>query len=217
MSLWSTFRAFFKAGKGVLGGLSDEDAGTDPLPLFQRWFKEALGSGIYLPESMTLATVSEDGIPSARLVLLKGHDQDGFVFFTNYESRKARELDQNPRATLVFHWPLLQRQVRIEGPVSRVTQQESEDYFRTRPRGSQIGAWASHQSETLSSRRELLDRVREMEDRFRGKDIPLPPFWGGYRLTHLVVEFWQGRANRLHDRIRFSRTGGEWSRERLYP
>jgi pyridoxamine 5'-phosphate oxidase len=166
---------------------------------------------------MTLATVDEDGKPSARLVLLKGNDQTGFLFFTNYESRKARELEANPAATLVFHWPLLQRQVRIEGTVARVSKEESEAYFRTRPRGSQIGAWASYQSRTLPSRGTLEERVKEVEGRFRGGQIPLPPFWGGYRLYHTRVEFWQGRANRLHDRVSFSRHGDGWTKERLYP
>lgn len=217
MSLWSTFRAFFTAGKGVLGGLSDEDAGFDPLPLFDRWYAEAVGSGVYLPESMTLATADEDGKPSARLVLLKGNDQNGFVFFTSYESRKGRELEANPAATLVFHWPVLQRQVRIEGTVTRVSKEESEAYFRTRPRGSQIGAWASHQSQALPSRSTMEERFKEMEERFRGGQVPLPPFWGGYRLFHTQVEFWQGRANRLHDRVSFSRHGDGWTRGRLYP
>lgn len=217
MSLWSTFRAFFTAGKGVLGGLSEEDAGSDPLPLFDRWYAEAVGSGVYLPESMTLATADEDGKPSARLVLLKGNDQNGFVFFTNYESRKARELEANPAATLVFHWPVLQRQVRIEGTVTRVSKEESEAYFRTRTRGSQIGAWASDQSQALPSRGTLEERVKEVEERFQGGQIPLPPFWGGYRLYHTHVEFWQGRANRLHDRVSFSRHGDGWTRGRLYP
>jgi len=218
MSLWSTFRAFFTAGKGVFVGLSEESAGSDPLALFHRWFQEAIRSGVYLPESMALGTATPDGKPSARLVLLKGHDERGFVFFGNYESRKAVELEANPEATLVFHWAILQRQVRLEGTVERISQQESEAYFRTRPRGSQIGAWASDQSRPLASREELEERERQYKREFKGREIPLPPFWGGYRLKPRSVEFWQGRANRLHDRMKFTRAeGGTWERQRLYP
>lgn len=217
MSLWSTIRAFITAGKAVMTGLTEEDAGTDPLPLFARWYREAERSGIYLPESMALATATPLGKPSVRFVLLKAFDERGFVFYTNYGSRKAAELDANPEATLIFHWGILQRQVRLEGPVARVTQKESEAYFRTRARGNQIGAWASSQSEPLASRRILEDRVRRYEAEFKGMDVPLPPFWGGYRLSPRSVEFWQGRANRLHDRIRFMREGEGWTRVRLYP
>jgi len=218
MSLWSTFRAFFTAGRGVFGGLSEESAGNDPVALFRRWFQDAIGSGVYLPESMALGTATLDGKPSVRLVLLKGYDERGFVFFTNYESRKALELEANPEATLVFHWAILQRQVRLEGTVERISHEESEAYFRTRARGSQIGAWASDQSRPLASREELEERERRYEKEFRGRDVPLPPHWGGYRLEPRSVEFWQGRANRLHDRIKFARTdGGPWQRWRLYP
>ena len=217
MSLWSTIRAFFTAGQAVLKGLTEEDAGTEPLPLFRLWFSQAERSGIFLPESMALATATPDGKPSVRFVLLKGHDERGFVFYTNYGSRKAVELDTNPEATLIFHWAILQRQVRLEGTVARVTQAESEAYFHSRPRGSQIGAWASAQSELLGSREVLEQRVKEYETEFKGKEIPLPPFWGGYRLEPRSIEFWQGRANRLHDRIKFIRDGEGWGRIRLYP
>jgi pyridoxamine 5'-phosphate oxidase len=217
MSLWSTVRAFFTAGRAVVGGLSEEAAGLDPLVLFHRWFQDAAGAGIFLPEAITLATATPDGIPSARLVLLKSYDERGFVFFTNYGSRKAMEMERNPVASLVSHWPLLQRQVRLEGHVERIPKEESEAYFQTRPRGSQIGAWASRQSETLVSRRELADRVERYEAEFKNREVPLPEFWGGYRLQPMSVEFWQGRANRLHDRIRFVRDGSGWARERLYP
>jgi pyridoxamine 5'-phosphate oxidase len=166
---------------------------------------------------MALGTATPDGKPSVRLVLLKGYDERGFVFFTNYGSRKAQEIEANPNATLVFHWALLQRQVRLEGTVRRIVKEESEAYFATRARGSQIGAWASRQSEPLPSRKALEDRVRVHEARFRGSDVPLPPFWGGYRLVPESMEFWQGRANRLHDRIKFIRTEGAWTRIRLYP
>jgi pyridoxamine 5'-phosphate oxidase len=217
MALWSTVRAFFTAGKGVLGGLSEEAAGDDPLALFHTWFQEAEGSGVYLPESMALGTATPDGKPSVRLVLLKGYGEDGFVFFTNYDSRKAAELEANPEATLVFHWAILQRQIRLEGTVQRITEEESEAYFHSRPRGSQIGAWASKQSEPLGDRRELEKRVKEFQTEFKKGPIPLPPFWGGYRLNPRSVEFRQGRADRLHDRIRFTRDGVGWARLRLYP
>jgi pyridoxamine 5'-phosphate oxidase len=217
MSLWSTIRTFFTAGQAVIRGLSESDAGSKPLPLFRRWFRDAEKSGIFLPESMALATATLDGKPSVRFVLLKAYDEEGFVFYTNYESRKAAELDVNPEATLIFHWAILQRQVRLEGTVEKVSQKESEDYFHSRPRGSQIGAWASAQSELMGSREVLEDRVRAYEEKFRGQDVPLPPFWGGYRLRPRNVEFWQGRANRLHDRIKFIRDGNAWRRVRLYP
>ena len=217
MSLWSTARAFFTAGKAVMAGLSEEAAGNTPLPLFRRWFNDAEKSGIFLPESMALATATPDGKPSVRFVLLKGYGEEGFVYFTNYASRKALELEANPEATLIFPWAILQRQVRLEGAAERISTQESEAYFRSRPRGSQIGAWASAQSEPLPSRQELEDRVKKYENEFRGKDVPLPPFWGGYRLKPRSIEFWQGRASRLHDRIKFVRREGDWERVRLYP
>jgi pyridoxamine 5'-phosphate oxidase len=217
MSFWATLRGLFTAGRAVLTGLSESEAGTDPLPLFTRWFKDAERSGIFLPESMALATATSDGKPSIRFVLLKGYGEDGFVFYTNYGSRKAAEMDANPEASLIFHWPILQRQVRLEGTVERVSKEESERYFHTRPRGSQVGAWASSQSEELESRGVLEGKAREYEKEFEGKEIPLPPFWGGYRLRPRSIEFWQGRANRLHDRIKFIREGEGWGRVRLYP
>jgi pyridoxamine 5'-phosphate oxidase len=217
MALWSTVRAFFTAGRGVFGGLSEQGAGDDPLSLFHTWYQAAIGSGVYLPESMALGTATRDGKPSVRLVLLKGYDQRGFVFFTNYQSRKAAELEENPEATLVFHWAILQRQVRIEGSVQRITEKESKAYFHSRPRGSQIGAWASIQSEPLATRKGLEERVKKYEKRFEGGEVPLPPFWGGYRLEPRSIEFWQGRANRLHDRIKFVMSQEGWGRLRLYP
>ncbi len=217
MALWPTVRAFFTAGKAVLAGLSEESAGDDPLALFHDWFQAAIRAGIYLPESMALGTATPDGKPSVRLVLLKSYDERGFVFYTNYESRKAEELKVNPEASLVFHWSILQRQIRVAGTVEKVSREESETYFHTRPRGSQIGAWASKQSAPLESRRELEERVGKYEEEFRGREVPLPPFWGGYRLRPHSAEFWQGRANRLHDRIKFVREGDGWSRVRLYP
>lgn len=217
MSLWSTIRAFTSAGKAVTLGLSERSAGSDPLSLFSRWFETAEKSGIFLPEAMALATATSVGVPSVRYVLLKAYDERGFVFYTNYGSRKAVEMDQNPEATLLFHWAILQRQVRLEGRVSRVTTEESEAYFHSRPRGSQIGAWASAQSDILPDRQTLERQVREYEEKFKGGEVPLPPFWGGYRLEPRSMEFWQGRANRLHDRLKFVRSDGAWDRIRLYP
>lgn len=191
-------------------------ADADPIELFQSWFDAARESGILLPESMSLATATPDGVPSVRMVLLKQVDQDGFVFFTNFGSQKARELDANPKAALCFHWAVLQRQVRVAGRVARISEQESADYFATRARGSQVGAWASRQSEVLSGRDVLEARVSEVEAEYPD-DVPLPPFWGGYRLVPERIEFWQGRADRLHDRLQFLREGRSWKAQRLYP
>ena len=203
------------AGPGE--GAFDVDASTDPIELFGAWFDDARGRGIELPEAVALATATRDAVPSVRMVLLKGVDERGFTFFTNYESRKAGELDENPRAALCFHWKELDRQVRVTGSVTRVSEEESRAYFVTRPEGSRIGAWASRQSRPLASREELEARVEETRRRFQGGGIPLPPFWGGYRLNPDRIEFWQGRTNRLHDRIAFDRDGEGWNTVRLYP
>ena len=224
MGLLSTIRALWTAGQGAIRGidqqtLSDEEATDDPFPLFDRWFDDAKGAGLYLPENMSLATASPDGAPSSRQVLLKewGPDQ-GFVFYTNYDSRKAAELDANPRAALLLHWATLHRQIRIEGRVERVSKEQSEAYHATRPRGSQIAAWASEQSAELGSREELEARFRKREEEFRGRDVPLPPFWGGYRVIPERIEFWQGRANRMHDRILYRKADdGGWTLTRLAP
>ena len=217
MSLISTLRALLVLGKGTVRGLSEQNAGNDPLALFERWFREARRAGLFLPESMILATSTSDGTPSARTMLLKGFDERGFRFFTNYESRKGRELDQNDRAALVFLWGILQRQIRIAGRVERLSEAESREYFATRPRGSQLGAWASNQSSVIPNRAALEARFREHEERFRGSEVPLPPYWGGYRLIPSTIEFWQGRANRLHDRLLFTREEEGWSVSRLAP
>ncbi len=216
MSLLARIRALFTLGQGVARGLPDASAAADPIALFQEWFAAATRAGIFLPEAMTLATASPQGAPSARMMLLKGVDPRGFVFYTNYESRKGEELAANARAALVFHWAVLERQVRVEGRVARLATEESAAYFATRPRGSRIGAWASRQSRALPARKELQDRVVQYEREFPG-DIPLPPFWGGFRLVPERIEFWQGRLNRLHDRLRFVRDGAGWRTERLYP
>ncbi len=217
MNIKTFFRTVFTLGKGVSRGLTELDVADDPIGFFRLWFKQAEDSGILLPESMCLATATADGKPSARMVLLKDVDETGFVFYTNYASRKARELDANPRASLVFHWASLQRQVRVEGTVTRVSAQESDAYFASRPRGSQIGAWASKQSAGLDTRETLVQRVAAMEQRFHGKPVPRPEFWGGYRVAPETVEFWQGRASRLHDRLLYRREGGNWAVQRIYP
>lgn len=217
MSLRSNLRLIFSLGRGLTRGLPDADPGLDPVQLFGQWFEAARKAGILLPEAMTLATASADGVPSARMVLLKGFGEDGFEFYTNLGSRKADELTANPRAALCFHWGVLQRQVRVEGDVTRLSRKTSAAYFHTRPRGSRIGAWASRQSQTLDQREMLVRRVREIEKRFEGGEVPLPDFWGGFRLDPRRIEFWQGRADRLHDRLLFQREGEGWSSRRLYP
>jgi pyridoxamine 5'-phosphate oxidase len=216
-----SFKLFLKTvrtlTKGLVSGLPEPTEDRDPFELFAEWFGVARESNIILPEAMTLATATSDGRPSARMVLLKGFDSDGFTFFTNYGSRKAIELDSNPHAALVLHWEILQRQVRIEGSVERISSEQSATYFATRPRGSKLGAWASRQSDTVSSRGQLEDDMEATKSKFGNGEIPLPPFWGGYRLRPQRIEFWQGRVNRLHDRLVFNRKGESWETERLYP
>ena len=190
---------------------------TDPIAQFGEWFDAAREAGVRVPETMTLATASADGTPSARMVLLKGADEHGFVFFTGYESRKGEELAANPRAALVFYWQPLGRQVRVEGPVERVPETESAEYWATRPRGSQLAAWTSRQSRPLASREELEQRYGELEREHEGREVPLPPHWGGFRLRPEAIEFWEHRDNRLHDRVRFTRARDGWQAQRLWP
>lgn len=197
--------------------LLEADVRADPLRQFEVWFADAGAAGVRLPEAMVLATATAQGLPSARMVLLKGVDGGGFVFFTNYESRKGRELGENPFAALVFYWDALGRQVRVEGNVERIADTESDSYFRNRPLASRIGAWASPQSETIESREALERLVAEVEARFPGGEVPRPPLWGGFRLVPDALEFWQHRESRLHDRIRYERRGAEWVIERLAP
>lgn len=200
------------------GELDDANADLDPIRQFQRWFDEADSAGLPMVEAMTLATATPEGRPSARMVLLKSVDERGFVFYTNYRSRKAQELEANACAALVFHWEPLERQVRIEGVVSRISSAESDQYFQTRPRESQIGAIASPQSEVIESREMLEQRFRELENDYRDKPIERPPHWGGYRLEPDRIEFWKGRPGRLHDRLQYEREpNGTWVRSRLAP
>ena len=189
----------------------------DPLEQFRRWYAEADEAGIKAPQAMALATAAADGAPSVRMVLLKGADDHGFVFFTGYVSRKAAELDANPRAALLFHWDALGRQVRIEGRVERVAGQESDAYFATRPRGAQLAAAASQQSSVLRDRAEIDDRVAELAREHQGSDVRRPDHWGGYRLVPEAYEFWQHRDDRMHDRLRYRRSNGDWVVERLSP
>lgn len=197
--------------------LDENSVASNPFVQFAAWMTEALEAELPEPSAMTLATVDPDGRPSARIVLLKGFDDDGFTFFTNYESRKGRELSANPNCALHFFWSGLERQVHIEGQAERLSREDSEAYFRTRPEESRIGAWASKQSTTLSSREELEARFQELLAEFKGKDIPLPPTWGGFRVVPVRFEFWQGRPSRLHDRIRYTLTADNWAIERLSP
>jgi pyridoxamine 5'-phosphate oxidase len=200
-----------------LEGLDEKTIDLDPIKQFQRWFDEAKAANLPLPEAMTLATATRDGKPSARMVLLKQVDEDGFVFFTNYKSVKAEQLDANPYAALVFYWSRLDRQVRVEGSVIRTSEEESRDYFKTRPRESQIGAWASAQSEVISGRDVLEQRAQELEDLYRDRDVDCPEYWGGYRLKPERIEFWKSRVGRLHDRILYQRGSDGWTISRLAP
>ena len=201
-------------------GLSEADADRDPMRQFERWFEDALRAKLPLPNAMTLATVSRDGAPAARVVLLKGVERGGFVFYTNYRSRKAREIDERAQACLVFMWSELERQVRITGRVEKVDAADSDAYFVTRPVGSRLSAWASEQSEKVSSRAVLEKAMAEAKARY-GDSPPRPPHWGGYRVTPAEIEFWQGRADRLHDRLLYTRRAGNvdgsWRIERLAP
>lgn len=199
--------------------LDEQDLAADPFVMFATWFAQAVETAVPEPNAMTLATAAPNGTPSARIVLLKAVDAAGFVFFTDYRSRKGAELAENPRAALVFYWHELERQVRIVGSVSRIPESESETYYRTRPLGSRLGAWASEQSSVLPSRGELEARLASVEARYPDADVPRPPHWGGFRVAPAEVEFWQGRESRLHDRLRYRREGSAspWMVERLSP
>ena len=200
------------------GGFHEHDLDPDPVRQFAAWLAEAQAAGVLEPTAMTLATATADGTPSARIVLLKAFDARGFVFYTNYDSQKGRELDANPRAALLFFWPELERQVRLSGVVERTSREESETYFRSRPEGSRLGAWISKQSAVIPDRETLERDFAQIATTFAAGDIPLPPFWGGYRLVPHAIELWQGRPSRLHDRLRYTRASDDrWRIERLSP
>ena len=197
--------------------LTEESVSSNPLDQFHVWFQKVMQVDQPDPEAMTLSTATMEGRVSGRIVLLKGFDQQGFVFFTNYSSRKSVELNMNPLAALTLYWPVLNRQVRIEGKIEKISPEESQEYFRTRPRGSQIGAWASPQSSDIKSREVIENRIAELEQQFGDGEIPCPPFWGGYILKPDWIEFWQGRESRLHDRILFTLRQDRWNISRLAP
>jgi pyridoxamine 5'-phosphate oxidase len=198
-------------------GLDKADLDPDPIVQFHEWFQKVIDADLHEPNAMILATATAEGKPSARTVLLKGYDERGFVFYTNYEGRKAKEIEANPTCALLFYWGELERQVRIEGRASSLSGEESDAYFAGRPRGSRLGAWASEQSRPVEDRSVLEERVRALEAEYDGREIPRPPFWGGYRVEPQEIEFWQGRENRLHDRLVYRREDGAWRIERLQP
>ncbi|TNE51382.1 MAG: pyridoxamine 5'-phosphate oxidase [Deltaproteobacteria bacterium] len=199
--------------------LTKEQLDPNPIQQFAAWFEEAKASEIDVPEGMVVASATPDGVPSARMVLCKAFDDDGFVFYTNYESEKAQQLDSNPQVSLLFHWKSLERQVRVVGTVERTDQATSDAYFQSRPRGSRISAWASPQSQIVADRDALVQLRQEVEERFGDGEIPTPPFWGGYRVKPATIEFWQGRTNRYHDRFVYRRdaNSAEWQIDRLAP
>ncbi|EQA55165.1 pyridoxamine 5'-phosphate oxidase [Leptospira kmetyi] len=202
----------------TLSSLDIEDTGNDPIVFFQKWFQEAVLSEVFEVNAMTLATATKDGIPDARTVLLKGITNDSFLFYTNYESRKGKELEENPKACLVFFWSELERQIRIEGNVTKVSKEESEEYFHSRPRESQIGAVASPQSQKIPDRKFLEERFAKLSKEFEGKEVELPNHWGGYAVQPIRIEFWQGRSSRLHDRIVFEKkSDSSWDKFRVAP
>jgi len=200
-----------------LAGLAEKDLARDPFRQFERWFQEAEGAKVPEPNAMVLSTATKEGAPSSRVVLLKGLDGRGFVFYSNYESRKGRELAGNNRASLVFPWFALERQVIVEGSVARITREESAAYFHSRPRNSQLGAWASPQSTIISGRSVVEESLKALDQKYAGQEIPVPPNWGGYRLVPDSVEFWQGRRSRLHDRLRYRLQKDGWVVERVAP
>jgi pyridoxamine 5'-phosphate oxidase len=197
--------------------LEAESLPSEPVSMFRRWLEEANAAGIRLPNAIALATATVGGRPSVRHVLLRGIDDRGFVFYTNHGSGKGRELAENPRAAFSVYWRELDRQISVTGDVERVSDEESDAYFASRPREARLGAWASRQSAELTSRSELLERYAGFEARYPGEDVPRPPFWGGYRVRPITVEFWQGRLHRLHDRFRYAREGDGWTVRRLAP
>ena len=201
----------------TLAGLSEKDLAKDPFRQFERWFQEAEAAKLPEPNAMICSSATRDGKPSSRIVLLKGLDGRGFVFYSNYESRKGRELAENPRVSLLFPWFPIERQVIVEGSVVKLSREEADAYFHTRPRGSQLGAWVSQQSSIVPARTQLDEALKQIEQKYAGQEVPMPPHWGGYRVQPETVEFWQGRRNRLHDRLRYRRDKADWLIERLAP
>lgn len=197
--------------------LLETDVEGHPIDQFEKWWTQAISSQVDEANAMTLATASADGMPSARIVLLKAFDKNGFVFYTNYKSFKGMQLDENPKACLVFFWKELERQVRITGLVKKVPGKESDEYFLSRPQGSQVGAWTSPQSQVIESRQWLDDHYLKLSQEFQHKELKRPPYWGGYVVAPVIIEFWQGRPSRLHDRIQYSLEDGSWKIERLAP
>lgn len=197
--------------------LLETEVDPNPIAQFQQWFEQAMAADIVEPNAMTIATASKDGIPSARIVLLKAVDHQGFVFYTNYDSRKGQELAENPHASLVFWWGSLERQVRIDGNVEKISDQDTIAYFHSRPIGSQLGAWASDQSQVIPDRSVLDQRLAELTETYQNQEVPRPPHWGGFRVVPQTIEFWQGRSNRLHDRLRYRLMANTWMIERLAP
>ena len=217
MTFLEKIRCLFTFGQGVALPLPNIDENTSPFDIFQQWFDEASKSGILLPEAMSVSSCDAAGQPSSRMVLLKSFDENGFVFYTNYGSRKHQELTENSKVALLFHWGVLQRQVRIEGTIEKTTTQQSAEYFHSRDIGSQIGAWASKQSQKITNDHELKERFTKYEKKFNGEEIPLPDFWGGLRVKPHYIEFWQGRASRMHDRVCFENKGDNWQQFKLHP
>ena len=209
MTFLEKLRCLFTFGQGVALPMPELDEDTTPLELFTKWFNEANQSGVLLPEAMSISTCGADGQPRSRMVLLKEFDEQGFVFYTNYGSDKHQQLTENAKISILFHWGVLQRQIRIEGSIEHTSKSQSEKYFHSRDRGSQIGAWASHQSQVMTSDDELKENVKHFTEKFKGKDVPLPDFWGGVRVIPHYFEFLQGRASRLHDRLCFDLKNNE--------
>lgn len=217
MTFFEKIRCLLTFGQGVALSLPEISDDAEPFALFEQWFADANNSGILLPESMSVSSCNQDGQPSSRMVLLKSYDEHGFVFYTNYSSRKSHELADNSKVALLFHWNVLQRQIRIEGTVEKVSEAESKAYFHSRDRGSQIGAWASKQSQKLQYENELKERMTHYSDKYAQGEVPHPEFWGGWRVKPSYIEFWQGRANRLHDRVCFKKQTEQWENFKLHP
>lgn len=217
MTFLEKLRCLFTFGQGVALPLPEVDENVEPMDLFKLWFEDANKSGILLPEAMSVSSCTPEGKPSSRMVLLKEFNQDGFVFYTNYGSRKSQELSENQHVALLFHWNVLQRQIRIEGTVEKTSLEQSAQYFHSRDRGSQIGALASKQSQKIEHDKELAQRVKYFEGKYPTGQVAHPKFWGGYRVIPTYIEFWQGRASRLHDRLCFEKQGDNWEHFKLHP